>query len=110
MENKKIIGEFRQANNVIVYYPSWGSCGVNIGNGEKIFNLKDLDKVEFEIKGGYAINVKFLEHKKVIETDYEKLLHIAEEMAKDLTEQSEFIDSSFESLAKYYNFKQNLKK
>lgn len=43
-------------------------------------------------------------------TDFQKLLRIAEEMAKDLTEQSEFIEGSFESLAKYYNFKQNLNK
>jgi len=42
--------------------------------------------------------------------ELENLMHISEEMAKDLTEQSEFIDGSFESLAKYYNFKQNLKK
>lgn len=42
--------------------------------------------------------------------ELEKILHISEEMAKDLTEQSEFIDGSFESLAKYYNFKQNLNK
>ena len=51
-----------------------------------------------------------LNFKKPKLTDFQKLLHIAEEMAKDLTEQSEFIEGSFESLAKYYNFKQNLNK
>lgn len=36
--------------------------------------------------------------------------HIADEMTKDLIEQSEFFDGGFESVSKYYNYKQSLKK
>jgi hypothetical protein len=47
--------------------------------------------------------IKLKEKLKLIE-------YIADEMTKDLIEQSEFFDGGFESVAKYYNYKQSLNK
>jgi hypothetical protein len=47
--------------------------------------------------------VKLEEKLKLIE-------HISDEMAKDLIRQSEFFDGGFESVSKYYNYKQSLNK
>ncbi len=102
-------GVFRKYPTVIVYNASWGSCGILIGKNEDVSSLKNFDIVEFEKQNGYAINVKFIEHEKVAESDLEKLQSIAEEMVKDLIEASEGLKNPYESIAKYYNFKQSLK-
>lgn len=79
---------------------------------EKYFNetpkekvMEDWAKSEKYDKVGVTVE-EFCEN--LMKSDLEKLKSIAEEMVKDLIEASEKLDNPYESIAKYYNFKQSL--
>lgn len=70
----------------------WGGEELGFINGYSQCQEDIVDKI-----------IKLEEKLKLIE-------HIADEMTKDLIEQSEFFDGGFESVSKYYDYKQSLKK
>lgn len=66
----------------------------------------ELSKESFEEK-----QIKILKTKIESLKDELKLIEsISDEMAKDLIEQSEFLDGGFESIDKYHNYKQSRNK
>ena len=71
--------------------------------GSKVYHIKIREAIEFaynKCQEDMADEIVKLEEKlKLIE-------HISDEMAKDLIEQSEFFYGGFESVSKYYNYKQ----
>ena len=76
--------------------------------GKGIYSIEEIDAYVVgytQCQNDMADKIVKLEEKlKLIE-------HIADEMAKDLIEQSEFFDGWLvESVSKYYNYKQSLNK
>lgn len=105
----KIIGEFRKKFNSVVYTDNVLSISFHVRKDQNIKKLNDLDLIEFEIFKGYAVNIRFIEHKRTIESDFDKLLKITDKIAKDLIKQSKSVSGIIESLEDYYNFKRGLK-
>lgn len=107
---KKIKGQFRKENSLVIFYDSSYGGSALIRDDQNILNLNDLDTVEFNLYQGYAINLRFIERKRTPEADFDKLLKIADKMAKDLISQSKSVSGSIESLEDFYGFKRGLKK
>ncbi len=82
---------------------------------EKNFPIEEYPTCEgfehFAYKQGYTQCQQDMADKIVkLEEKLKLIEHISDEMAKDLIRQSEFFDGGFESVSKYYNYKQSLNK